>query len=79
YVHEGGYASYLEARATREDQAVAEESVRRNLARREAAWVRRGAPARTRKSKARIATAEALIEGRPEPAARRGELEFRFG
>ena len=47
YVHEGGYAAYLEARAEREAQADAPGAVRRNLARSELAWLRRGAPART--------------------------------
>ena len=42
YVHEGGYAGYLEARAEREAQAVRQESNRRNLARAELAWLRRG-------------------------------------
>ncbi|MBA2497310.1 MAG: ABC-F family ATP-binding cassette domain-containing protein, partial [Acidimicrobiia bacterium] len=49
HVHEGGYAGYLEARAEREERAAASESVRRNLARTELAWLRRGAPARTSK------------------------------
>ena len=46
YVHEGGYASYLAAAAEREEQAASSEANRRNLARRELAWLRRGAPAR---------------------------------
>ena len=49
YLHEGGYASYLEARAERDERAIVAESVRRNLARRELAWLRRGAKARTEK------------------------------
>ncbi len=79
YVHEGGYASYLEAKADREAQAARQESVRRNLARSELAWLRRGAPARTRKPKARIEAATAIVEGRPEAAARSGELDLGFG
>jgi ABC transport system ATP-binding/permease protein len=79
YVHDGGYASYLEARADREERAARRELVRRNLARAELAWLRRGAPARTRKPAARIATATALVDGRPEAAARRGELDLAFG
>ena len=63
YVHEGGYASYLEGRQEREAQAATAESVRRNLARRELAWLRRGAPARTSKPKARIESATALVGG----------------
>ena len=79
YVHEGGYAGYLEARAEREAQAVSQERVRRNLARSELAWLRRGAPARTSKPKARIAAATAIVEGRPEAAARDGDLDLGFG
>ncbi len=56
FVHEGGYASYLEARAEREEHAAVAEATRRNLARTELAWLRRGprpaaaspAPASTR-------------------------------
>ncbi len=79
YVHEGGYAAYLEARADREERAVRKEEVRRNLARAELAWLRRGAPARTRKPAARIAGATALVEGRAEAPARRGDLDLAFG
>jgi len=75
YVHEGGYGSYLEAKAEREDRAAAAESTRRNLARRELAWLRRGAKARSRKPQARIDAAVRLIEGAPAPAVRSAELE----
>jgi ATP-binding cassette subfamily F protein uup len=74
YRHFGGYTSYLEGRARREELAAQAESTRRNLARRELAWLRRGAPARTSKPKARIAAAERLVRGRPEAPARAGEL-----
>jgi ATP-binding cassette subfamily F protein uup len=79
YVHDGGYGVYLEARADREEKAEQAEGVRRNLARTELAWLRRGAPARTRKSKARITSATAIVEGRPEAPARRGDLDLSFG
>ena len=79
YVHDGGYASYLEARAEREERAAVAESVRRNLATKELAWLRRGAPARTRKPKARIEAATAIVTGRPQAAARTGELDLQFG
>ncbi len=65
-----GYAAYLAGRAEREEQAAVAEGVRRNLARRELAWLRRGAPARTSKPKARIAAATAIVEGRADRAAR---------
>jgi ATP-binding cassette subfamily F protein uup len=76
FVHEGGYASYLEARAEREEQAAAAESTRRNLARSELAWLRRGAKARSRKPRARIEAARALIDGRAAEAARPGDLDL---
>ncbi|MEO7556867.1 MAG: ABC-F family ATP-binding cassette domain-containing protein [Acidimicrobiales bacterium] len=77
--HDGGYASYLEARFAREERSAAAESVRRNLARAELAWLRRGAPARTSKPRARIESATALVEARPQAAARAGDLDLAFG
>jgi ABC transport system ATP-binding/permease protein len=75
FVHEGGYQSYLTAKAEREERAASAESTRRNLARRELAWLRRGAQARSRKPQARIDAAIRLIEGGPEAPARAAELE----
>ncbi|MEN9822588.1 MAG: hypothetical protein RLZ04_1014 [Actinomycetota bacterium] len=69
-----GYAAYLAGRAEREERAEAAESVRRNLAAKELAWLRRGAPARTSKPKARIAAATKIVEGRAQAAARQGDL-----
>lgn len=74
-----GYAAYLAGRAEREERAEVAEQVRKNLAARELAWLRRGAPARTAKPKARIATATALVNGRPQAAARSGELALSMG
>jgi ATP-binding cassette subfamily F protein uup len=74
HVHDGGYASYLEARADRAEREAAAERKRRNLARAELAWLRRGAPARTRKPKADVAAAQALVEGRPPASARPDDL-----
>lgn len=79
YLHDGGYAGYLEGRALREEQAVTQEATRKNLARKELAWLRRGAPARTSKPKARIDAATTLIETRAEPAARSGIPDLWFG
>jgi ATP-binding cassette subfamily F protein uup len=76
YVHLGGYDAYLEGRAAREERAVAAESTRRILARQELAWLRRGAPARTRKSKARIESATRIVETRAEAPARAGSLDL---
>ena len=75
YVHDGGYASYLANRAERAERDASTEAVRRNLAKSELAWLRRGAPARTRKPKARIAAATAIVEGGPAaPRAAAPEL-----
>jgi ATP-binding cassette subfamily F protein uup len=79
FVHDGGYASYLTARLEREDQAVAADAVRRNLARRELAWLRRGAPARTRKPQARIDAATRLVAERPAAPARANEIALKLG
>lgn len=79
-IHSGsGYAAYLAARAEREDNAATAEQVRKNAAKKELAWLRRGAPARTAKPKARIAAAEALIAQRPDAPARSGELGLDLG
>ncbi len=76
YLHEGGYGSYLASRAERQDQASAAESTRRNLARSELAWLRRGAKARSRKPQARIDAAKRLIEHREPLAARPKDLQL---
>lgn len=76
YIHEGGYASYLERRVLREEQAASAETTRRNLARAELAWLRRGAKARSRKPQARITAARRLIDERAPESARPGDLEF---
>jgi ATP-binding cassette subfamily F protein uup len=76
FLHEGGYGSYLEARAEREEQAASAEDRRRNLARSELAWLRRGAKARSRKPQARVTAAKALIGQRAAEAARPGDMEL---
>ncbi|MFJ6669782.1 ATP-binding cassette domain-containing protein [Actinosynnema sp. NPDC091369] len=65
--YEGGYADWIFARAERARLADAIEEKRRNLARKELAWLRRGAPARTSKPRYRIDAAEALISDVPPP------------
>ena len=65
--YEGGYAAYVLARVERQRQAAANEARRKNLATKELAWLRRGAPARTAKPKFRIEAANALIAGEPDP------------
>ncbi len=71
-----GYAAYLAGRAEREERAANNEQVRRNLARAELAWLQRGAPARTRKPQARIDAARAIVDGRPDAAARAGDMQL---
>ena len=74
-----GYAAYLAARIEREEQAAVDEQVRRNAARKELAWLRRGAPARSTKPKARVDAAREIVSRRPQQAARQGELDLSLG
>lgn len=69
-VYEGGYAAFVLAKAERERQSAASEVRRQNLMRKELAWLRRGAPARTAKPKFRIDAATLLIEDVPPPRDR---------
>lgn len=62
---EGGYAAYILARVERDRQAALAAEKRQNLLRKELAWLRRGAPARTSKPKFRIDAANALIADVP--------------
>ena len=64
---EGGYAAYILQRVERDRMAAASESKRQNLMRKELAWLRRGAPARTAKPKFRMDAAYELIENEPPP------------
>ncbi|WP_123027791.1 ABC-F family ATP-binding cassette domain-containing protein [Mycolicibacterium stellerae] len=65
--YEGGYAAYVLARAERMRLAAGTEARRRNLMRKELAWLRRGPPARTSKPKFRIQAANDLIANEPPP------------
>ncbi len=65
--YDGGYAAYVLARAERMRVAAGTETRRRNLMRKELAWLRRGPPARTSKPKFRIQAANDLIANEPEP------------
>jgi ATP-binding cassette subfamily F protein uup len=64
---EGGYSAYVLAEAERERSEEAAERRRRNLARKELAWLQRGARARTTKAKFRVEAATALIAAEPPP------------
>ncbi len=65
--YDGGYAAYVLARAERMRLAAGTEARRRNLMRKELAWLRRGPPARSSKPKFRIQAANALIADEPPP------------
>ena len=64
---EGGYAAYILQRVERDRSAAATEARRQNLLRKELAWLRRGAPARTSKPKFRLDAAAELISNEPNP------------
>ncbi len=68
--YEGGYAAYVLARAERARSAAVAADKRNNLLRKELAWLRRGAPARTSKPKFRLDAAAALIADEPAPRDR---------
>jgi ATP-binding cassette subfamily F protein uup len=76
FLHAGGYSHLLEAQAEREARAASAEQTRRNLARTELAWLRRGVKARATKPQARLDAAKRLLAQRPEAAARTGSLDF---
>lgn len=65
--YDGGYSAYVLAKAERVRQATAENARRRGLLRKELAWLRRGAPARTSKPKFRVDAASDLIHTEPPP------------
>ncbi len=74
------YATYLDARAERIEREEQEESTRKILARKELAWLRRGAPARTAKPKARLRTANEIVSGGPRDlGVRANDLELGAG
>jgi ATP-binding cassette subfamily F protein uup len=67
HAYEGGYSAYVLARAERSRVASADWDRKQNLLRKELAWLRRGAPARTSKPKFRIEAANTLIAAEPPP------------
>jgi ATP-binding cassette subfamily F protein uup len=74
--YDGGYSAYVLARVERDRQAAAREDRRRQLVRKELAWLRRGPPARTSKPKFRIDAANALIADEPPARDTVGLLRF---
>ncbi|UTR08923.1 ABC-F family ATP-binding cassette domain-containing protein [Evansella sp. LMS18] len=77
YQYEGNYELFLEKKAEREEVAEQRESKRQNLLRRELAWLKRGAKARTTKQKARIQRAEKLQD--EKGLTEKGEVDFAIG
>ena len=71
--YEGGYSAYVLSKAERARQITVEDGKRNALIRKELAWLRRGAPARTAKPKFRIDAANTLIANEPPP---RNETEL---
>ncbi len=71
--YDGGYSAFVLAKAERARQANAMDARRNNLIRKELAWLRRGAPARTTKPKFRVDAANVLIAEEPAPRDQ-GEL-----
>jgi ABC transport system ATP-binding/permease protein len=71
---EGNYTQYLELKAAQQEQREAEGRRRDNLMRRELAWLRRGAKARTTKQKARVDRAHALMADDDGPQQQSIEL-----
>jgi ATP-binding cassette subfamily F protein uup len=71
--YDGGYSAFVLAKAERARQASAMDARRNNLIRKELAWLRRGAPARTTKPKFRVDAANELISAEPAPRDQ-GEL-----
>ena len=74
--YDGGYSAYVLAKAERARQQAAEDARKNNLIRKELAWLRRGAPARTSKPKFRVDAANQLIASEPEPRNKAELLNF---
>jgi ATP-binding cassette subfamily F protein uup len=74
--YDGGYSAFVLAKAERIRQASAMDARRNNLIRKELAWLRRGAPARTTKPKFRVDAANILIADEPNPRDQGELLKF---
>jgi ATP-binding cassette subfamily F protein uup len=74
--YDGGYSAYVLAKAERARQQAAMDARRNNLLRKELAWLRRGAPARTSKPKFRVDAANELISTEPAPRDNAELLKF---
>ena len=74
--YDGGYSAFVLAKAERARQSSAMDARRNNLIRKELAWLRRGAPARTSKPKFRVDAANELISAEPAPRDSTELLKF---
>ena len=74
--YDGGYSAYVLSKAERARQITVEDGKRNMLIRKELAWLRRGAPARTAKPKFRIEAANTLIANEPPPRNESELLNF---
>ena len=74
--YDGGYSAFVLAKAERARQQAATDARRNNLLRKELAWLRRGAPARTSKPKFRVDAANELIATEPPPRDNTELLKF---
>lgn len=74
YSYSGNYSTFLQKKSEREEMQEASESKRQNLIRRELAWIKRGAKARSTKQKARIERFDNLVADKPD--ARNGQVEI---
>lgn len=79
FIHEGNYEAYLASRAERERLADTIAVKRQNLLRKEMAWLRRGARARSTKQKAHIQRVEALQQTVADAPQPRDELTILLG
>ena len=74
--YDGGYSAFVLAKAERSRQASVLDQRRNMLIRKELAWLRRGAPARTTKPKFRVDAANELISAEPAPRDTTELLKF---
>ncbi len=74
--YDGGYSAFVLAKAERARQSSVLDQRRNMLIKKELAWLRRGAPARTTKPKFRVDAANVLIAGEPEPRDQGELLKF---
>jgi len=74
--YDGGYSAFVLSKAERSRQQAAEDARKNNLIRKELAWLRRGAPARTSKPKFRVDAANQLIASEPAPRNKAELLNF---